>query len=119
MNRFIDTKLTNVQRCGHCKALEPVLDSLSRHFSEDSRLQIGRFDITKNDVHYPGVRVLGYPTIYAFSKRGRNHEGVCSSTDTNSGSCEQHDVAGEFEISIVEYDGARTVKDIKKFISSL
>ena len=84
--------------------------------------------MTQNDAHYPGVRILGYPTLYAFAKKGNLNEGVCASpngdseTEPGSDSCsdgkKEQVATNEFELKVIEYDGARTVKDIKKFILS-
>lgn len=112
--------------CGHCKALEPVLNDMGKLFrafseyvsdrpdfdsiSESAKkaathVHIGRVDVTRNEVLYPGVRVLGFPTIYAIVHDRSNFD-------------ESFDVIGvESPPPLVkEYLGPRDFGNISSFI---
>lgn len=75
--------------CGHCKALEPIYNSLAKKFKKQDKLVIAKIDATVNEFpdHY---QVSGFPTLYFVP-------------------------AGE-TVQPVLYEGDRTVKKIAKFL---
>lgn len=121
--------------CGHSKALEPVLDSLARYFQPSSAqsgvpvVKIGSMDATKNEVFFPGVKIYGYPTIYMFVKQFDDKVAqVCRSVVDEEIRGEQLCPAGEYDtlrsniqssVKAIEYDGQRTVRELKKAIRLL
>jgi thiol-disulfide isomerase/thioredoxin len=115
--------------CGHCKALEPVLNDLGKVFrrlsdtepsdvsdlnliSENIKtaarhVKIGRVDATRNEVAYPGVRVLGFPTIYAFVHNQSNY------IPNNEGAVKSH------QPYVKEFIGPRTFDSLSAFIFTM
>eukprot|EP01032_Pedospumella_encystans_P014322 gene14322-16457_t len=78
--------------CAHCKSLEPVMQEVGRHYLEDPSFMLYRIDGTKNDVLHPGVKIVGYPTLYFFPAHGKS--------------------------SPLEYDGERTLEAMITFIDA-
>ena len=105
--------------CGHCKALEPVLDSLANHFAtpvNDRVVKVGKVDATVNEIVYPGVQIFGYPTLYIFY---REYLQDTTAHRDDLETCADESVGPNIpqsSIRVIEYNGPRTVKDIKKAI---
>merc|ERR1711865_987919 len=62
--------------CGHCKALEPELNSLGEAFKAVDNVVIAKMDSTANEIDE--VEVEGFPTIYFFKagdNEGKKYEG--------------------------------------------
>eukprot|EP00600_Ochromonadales_sp_CCMP1393_P007584 CAMPEP_0174973238 /NCGR_PEP_ID=MMETSP0004_2-20121128/11115_1 /TAXON_ID=420556 /ORGANISM="Ochromonas sp., Strain CCMP1393" /LENGTH=616 /DNA_ID=CAMNT_0016223633 /DNA_START=73 /DNA_END=1923 /DNA_ORIENTATION=- len=101
--------------CGHCKSIEPVMSDVGRYYLEQQEqskpttaptgtstdnihtvlagdVDVLRMDGTKNEILHPGVRVLGFPTMYFFPAGRKEHP--------------------------IEYDGERTTTAILHFIQS-
>merc|ERR1712223_1719414 len=76
--------------CGHCKKLTPIWDDLAKKFQDSEDIVIAKMDSTANEV--ADVAISGFPTLKLFKK------------DTNE---------------IVEYNGARELDDLVKFIEDL
>ncbi|CAF0741685.1 unnamed protein product [Adineta steineri] len=75
--------------CGHCKQLTPIYEQLGEKYKDDSSVVIAKMDATANELE--DIKVQSFPTIKLFPK--------------------DSDVA-------VDYNGARTVEAIAKFIDS-
>ncbi|KAL0477110.1 protein disulfide-isomerase [Acrasis kona] len=73
--------------CGHCKSLEPKYNKLAQSLSHVENLVIAKIDATENDTP---VSVEGFPTLILFP-----------ATD---------------KLSPITYEGARTPKDILRFL---
>jgi len=78
--------------CGHCKAMAPSYEKLANIFEDIDHVVIAKIDGTANDVHYDGVDVQGFPTLYLFS----------DSAD------------GERQVKL--YDGERSLKGMLEFL---
>merc|ERR1712223_902834 len=76
--------------CGHCKKLTPIWDDLAKKLEDHKDVVIAKMDSTANEV--ADVAISGFPTLKLF-KKGTN------------------------EIS--EYNGARELDDLVKFIEDL
>merc|ERR1712001_396221 len=76
--------------CGHCKKLTPIWDDVEKKFEDSDDIIIAKMDSTANEV--ADVSISGFPTLKLFKK------------DTNE---------------IVEYNGARELDDLVKFIEDL
>jgi len=76
--------------CGHCKKLAPIWDDLAKKLEDNKDVVIAKMDSTANEV--ADVAISGFPTLKLF-KKGTN------------------------EIS--EYNGARELDDLVKFIEDL
>ncbi|GMH07684.1 hypothetical protein Nepgr_009524 [Nepenthes gracilis] len=74
--------------CGHCKNLAPILDEVAVLYENDPTVLIAKIDATANDFPSETFKVMGFPTMYFKSSRGK----------------------------IVEYQGDRTKEDIVEFI---
>jgi protein disulfide-isomerase A1 len=74
--------------CGHCKQLAPIWDKLGEAFADKSDVMIAKMDSTANEVEE--VKVQSFPTLKFFTKDGQ----------------------------IVDYNGGRTLEDLKKFVAS-
>ncbi|XP_013411035.1 thioredoxin domain-containing protein 5 [Lingula anatina] len=77
--------------CGHCKRLAPVWEELARTFEHDETVTIAKVDCTAHNVVCQKADIKGYPTLLWY------HNGVKLDT----------------------YDGARTHKDLKQFVSRM
>jgi protein disulfide-isomerase A1 len=75
--------------CGHCKKLAPIYDELGSLYSQIPSVVVAKIDATANDVP-PKLNIRGFPTILLFK-------------------------AGQKDVP-VEYQGARTLDDMAKFI---
>jgi protein disulfide-isomerase A1 len=75
--------------CGHCKKLVPIYDELGSLYSKVPSVVVAKIDATANDVP-PKLNIRGFPTILLFK-------------------ADQKDTP-------VEYQGARTLDDMAKFI---
>ncbi len=53
--------------CGHCKSVDPVINSVAEIFKSDENTLIAKIDASKNDIYYEGVTIKGYPTFYLFA----------------------------------------------------
>jgi thiol-disulfide isomerase/thioredoxin len=116
--------------CGHCKSLEPVLIELGKFFQRLSEIaelsniselslisehvktaarhvKIGRVDVTRNEVAYPGVRVLGFPTIYAFAHNRSNYDPKDSEVVLSS------------QPYVKEFSGPRSFESLSAFIFTM
>lgn len=91
--------------CAYCKAFETVLKELINHFTQQ-RIQaqttgtgantppsvtIARLEGGANEVNHPGVKILGYPTLYLFLEGNKSFP--------------------------IEYDGERSLTALVEFIS--
>jgi len=74
--------------CGHCKQLAPIWDKLAEAFADKQDVMIAKMDSTANEVEE--VKVQSFPTLKYFTKDG----------------------------NIVDYQGGRTLEDLKKFVES-
>ncbi|XP_072044111.1 LOW QUALITY PROTEIN: protein disulfide-isomerase-like [Amphiura filiformis] len=75
--------------CGHCKQLAPIYDELAEALKDSEDIVIAKMDSTANEVE--DVAVRSFPTLKYFKK------------DTNE---------------VVDYNGGRTLEDMKKFLES-
>lgn len=98
---------------------------LNRQFlNSGDFIKIGRFDATLNEISYPGVRILGYPTMYVFVKRPNKvscSESLCGAKEeleTNLGgnTCCSPALASDYTMDVIEYNEPRTVKDIRRYL---
>lgn len=74
--------------CGHCKQLTPIWEKLGEAFADKPDIVIAKMDSTANEVEE--VKVQSFPTLKWFPKDG----------------------------SVVDYNGGRTLEDLKKFVAS-
>lgn len=75
--------------CGHCKQLEPIYEKLAEGFADRKDVVIAKMDSTANELEH--TKINSFPTIKFYKK------------DTNE---------------VVEYNGGRTLEEMKKFIES-
>ncbi|XP_039256695.1 protein disulfide-isomerase 2-like isoform X2 [Styela clava] len=76
--------------CGHCKQLAPIWDKLGEKYADRDDIVIAKMDSTANEVEE--VKVSGFPTLKYFPD--------------------------DQESSVVDYNGARTLEAMIKFIDS-
>lgn len=76
--------------CGHCKQLTPIWDQLAEKFQDREDIVVAKMDSTANEVE--DVKVHSFPTLKYFP-------------------------AGE-DAKIVDYNGARTLDALAKFLES-
>lgn len=76
--------------CGHCKKLAPVWEELGQSFQGNSDIVIAKCDATANDVP-PSLNIRGFPTILLFP----------------AGQKDNH----------IEYQGSRSLDDLKSFVA--
>ncbi|PHJ23514.1 protein disulfide-isomerase [Cystoisospora suis] len=50
--------------CGYCRKLEPAYKELALRLKDVPGILIAKIDATRNEV--PGIKVMGYPTIFLF-----------------------------------------------------
>eukprot|EP00760_Papus_ankaliazontas_P031546 PhM_4_TR5331/c0_g1_i1/m.46227/K09582/PDIA4, ERP72; protein disulfide-isomerase A4 len=80
--------------CGHCKALAPKYDELAKKFEGNDKVVIAKMDATANDIPKKlssRFDVTGFPTIYFAPAGGKKN-------------------------SVVQYDGAREVDAMYKWV---
>jgi protein disulfide-isomerase A1 len=75
--------------CGHCKQLAPIYDELGEKFKDKNDVVVAKMDATANELEHTKVR--SFPTIKLY-KKGTNE--------------------------IVDYNGARTLDALTKFLQS-
>mgnify|MGYP006102597749 CR=1 FL=1 len=49
--------------CGHCKAMAPAWDELTKSFTDSSKIFIGEIDCTQHETLCKRFKVEGYPTV--------------------------------------------------------
>eukprot|EP00026_Physarum_polycephalum_P004811 Phypoly_transcript_04835.p1 GENE.Phypoly_transcript_04835~~Phypoly_transcript_04835.p1 ORF type:complete len:515 (+),score=100.79 Phypoly_transcript_04835:55-1545(+) len=77
--------------CGHCKNLAPIWEELGARYANIPSVVIAKIDATANDVP-PKLNIRGFPTILYFP--------------------------GNQKDTPVEYQGARSLDDLSKFVNT-
>ncbi|UJR28405.1 hypothetical protein I4U23_009645 [Adineta vaga] len=75
--------------CGHCKQLTPIYEQLGEQYKDNDNVVIAKMDATANELE--DVKVQSFPTIKLFPKNSEE---------------------------VIDYQGARTVEALAKFIDS-
>lgn len=75
--------------CGHCKQLTPIYEKLGEAFEDNDNVVIAKMDATANELEH--TKVTSFPTIKLYTK-GDNVP--------------------------IDYNGARTLEALKKFVES-
>jgi len=75
--------------CGHCKQLTPIYEQLGEKYKDSEDVVVAKMDATANELE--DVKIQSFPTIKLFPK------------DSDE---------------VIDYNGARTVEGLSKFIDS-
>ena len=76
-------------RCGHCKQLTPIYEQLGEKYKDSDSVVIAKMDATANELE--DIKIQSFPTIKLFPKNSEE---------------------------VIDYNGARTVDALVKFIDS-
>lgn len=60
-------------RCGHCKTLTPIWESLAEKVKGNNNVVIVKMDAVANEIDVPGVAIKGFPSIYWFKGDDKVH----------------------------------------------
>lgn len=85
----ITKKKNNPFRCGHCKQLAPIYDTLAENFADSQTIVVAKIDATANELEH--TKITSFPTIKLY-KKGDNE--------------------------IIDYNGERTLEGFTKFLES-
>ncbi|KAG1682621.1 Protein disulfide-isomerase [Nymphon striatum] len=75
--------------CGHCKQLEPIYNELGDKYKDNNEILIGKMDSTVNELEH--TKIQSFPTIKLYQK------------ETNK---------------VIDYNGARDLENLMKFVES-